>query len=76
MNLRMSYGIKLYGNAHVEAIGEIFNVFNAKNPSGFVASRLLGTGAPNPDFMQPTEFSGDFQNPEQRVVQIGFRISF
>jgi hypothetical protein len=76
MNLRLSYGFKLYGNAHLEAIGEIFNLFNAKNPSGFVASRLLGTGVPNPDFMQPTEFSGDFQNPEQRVGQIGFRLSF
>jgi len=26
--------------------------------------------------MQPNEYSGDFQNPEQRVGQIGFRFSF
>jgi hypothetical protein len=26
--------------------------------------------------MQPTEYSGDFQNPEQRVGQIGFRFTF
>ena len=31
---------------------------------------------PNPDFLQPTEYSGDFQNPEQRVGQIGFRFTF
>jgi hypothetical protein len=76
LNLRVSYGFRLYRNARVEAIGELFNVFNAINPSGFLTRRLLGTGAPNPGFMQPTEFAGDFQNPEQRVGQIGFRFSF
>jgi hypothetical protein len=60
----------------VEAIGEVFNLFNAKNPSTFVATRLLGDGTPNANFLQPTEYSGDFQNPEQRVGQIGFRFSF
>ncbi len=60
----------------LEAIGEVFNLFNAKNPSGFVTAQHTGTGAPNANFMQPTEFSGDFQNPEQRVGQIGFRFSF
>jgi hypothetical protein len=30
----------------------------------------------NSAFMQPTEFAGDFQNPEQRVGQIGFRFTF
>ena len=60
----------------VEAIGEIFNVFNATNPATFRTTRLLGTGAPNPDFLQPAEYSGDFQNPEQRVGQIGFRFLF
>jgi hypothetical protein len=76
MNLRVSKAFRLFGTAQVEAIGEIFNLFNAKNPSGFITTRLLGDGTANPDFMQPTEFSGDFQNPEQRVGQIGFRFSF
>jgi hypothetical protein len=76
MNLRVSRSFRLVGNARIEAIGEVFNLFNAKNPSGFVTTRLLGDGSPNPNFMQPTEFSGDFQNPEQRVGQIGFRIAF
>ena len=76
MNLRLSYGFRLWGSSRIEAIGEIFNVLNAKNPSAFTPTRLLGTGLPNPDFMQPTNFSGDFQQPEQRVGQLGFRFSF
>ncbi|MBA2304012.1 MAG: TonB-dependent receptor [Acidobacteria bacterium] len=79
MNLRLSRSFRLYGNARVEAIGEVFNLLNAKNPAGFTggrASRLLVGGGPNPDFLQPSEYSGDFQNPEQRVGQIGFRFTF
>jgi hypothetical protein len=67
----------------VEAIGEIFNVFNAINPANFERTisnvvqtpRLVG-GEPNPGFMQPSRFAGDFQQPEQRVGQIGFRLTF
>jgi len=76
LNLRVSYSFNVYKNARLEAIGEVFNLLNAINPSAFVTRRLLGTGAPNATFMQPTNFSGDFQNPEQRVGQIGFRFSF
>ncbi|MCA1649937.1 MAG: hypothetical protein LC753_06485, partial [Acidobacteria bacterium] len=76
MNLRVSKAFRLIGTARVEAIGEIFNVLNAKNPSSFRTGRLLGDGTPNPDFLQPSEYSGDFQNPEQRVGQIGFRFTF
>ncbi len=76
MNLRVSRGFRLFNSARIEAIGEVFNLINAKNPSGFRTSRLLGTGAPNPDFLKPSEYSGDFRNPEQRVGQIGFRFTF
>jgi hypothetical protein len=75
-NLRVSKGFRLIGTARVEAIAEIFNLFNAKNPSGFTTRRILSDGTPNASFMQPTEFAGDFQNPEQRVGQIGFRFTF
>ena len=75
-NIRGSKGFKIVGTARVEAIFEIFNLFNASNPTGFVTTRLLGTGAPNTNFMQPISFAGDFQQPEQRVGQIGFRFSF
>ena len=70
MNLRLSRAFNLTGRARIEAIAEIFNLFNSKNPSAFVANRTSAR------FMQPNEFSGDFQNPEQRVGQIGFRFSF
>jgi hypothetical protein len=70
MNLRVSRSVGLSGRARIEAIGEIFNLFNAKNPATFVTNQSIE------DFMQPTEFAGDFQNPEQRVGQIGFRFSF
>ncbi len=79
VNLRVSKAFSVGVGNHslrMEAIGEVFNMFNASNPSGFVATRLLGTGLPNPNFLQPTSYSGDFQQPEQRVGQIGFRISF
>ena len=76
MNLRLAKSFRLPGTMRVEAIGEIFNLFNAKNPATFVTTRLAGTGVANADFLQPTEFSGDFQNPEQRVGQIGFRFTF
>jgi outer membrane receptor protein involved in Fe transport len=78
MNLRVSRSFRIYGNARIEAIGELFNVFNAKNPGNFLNPdrRLLGDGTPNDDFLQPHSFAGDFQEGEQRVGQIGFRFSF
>ena len=75
-NLRVSKGFRLFQNARVEAIAEMFNLFNAKNPAGFTTRRFLSDGSPNAPFMQPSEFAGDFQNPEQRVGQIGFRFTF
>ncbi|MEO8678270.1 MAG: TonB-dependent receptor [Vicinamibacterales bacterium] len=81
LNLRVSRSFGLGGSARIEAIGEVFNLMNASNPANFNPggannTRLLGTGAPNPTFLQPTAFAGDFQQPEQRVGQIGFRFSF
>ncbi len=82
LNLRVSKGFALGGSrARIEAIGEVFNLLNSSNPAGFnpggaATPRLLGTGAVNPNFLQPTAYAGDFQQPEQRVGQIGFRFSF
>ena len=75
-SLRVSKGFRLVGTARIEAIAEVFNLFNAKNPSAFTVRRILADGTPNAQFMQPTEFAGDFQNPEQRVGQFGFRFTF
>ena len=80
LNLRVSKSFPLGGRARIEAIGELFNLFNAKNPSGFVNPNRRLNSATDPTvssaFLQPTEFAGDFQNPEQRVGQIGFRLTF
>ena len=40
MNLRVSKSFRLFGNYRVEAIGEVFNLFNAKNPATFTTGRL------------------------------------
>ena len=86
VNLRVSKGFSLGRGMRVEAIGEVFNLLNAKNPSGFGPAtqfrdpRLLigsdGQATPNANFLQPTTYAGDFQEPEQRVGQIGFRFTF
>jgi outer membrane receptor protein involved in Fe transport len=79
LNLRVSKSFRLAGTARVEAIGEIFNVFNATNPSVFNGQRFIGTLAspsPNPDFMRPTGYAGDFRAAEQQLGQIGFRLTF
>jgi len=80
-NLRVSKVFSI-GRARLEAIGEVFNLFNAINPSNIVAgasaNRRVNTPAGPPDqtLLQPASFSGDSQRPEQRVGQIGLRFTF
>ena len=79
LNVRVARAFRLRGRARIEAIGEVFNLANSDNPDGFVTRRYTGdlaSPAPNPTFMQPTTFAGDFHQPEQRVGQIGVRFSF
>jgi outer membrane receptor for Fe3+-dicitrate len=78
-NLRVSRVFSLGGRAHLEAIAEVFNLFNALNPGGFIGSYFVGSKSShslNPNFLRPDSFAGDFQMPEQRVGQIGFRLTF
>ncbi len=81
LNLRVSKAIPLGPRMRIEAIAEIFNLFNAKNPGVFGTlpyRRVVSATNPTvqPSFFQPSEYAGDFQNPEQRVGQIGFRFIF
>ncbi|HJR59657.1 MAG TPA: carboxypeptidase regulatory-like domain-containing protein [Vicinamibacterales bacterium] len=78
LNLRVSRGFRLWGTARVEAIGEVFNLLNAKNPALPLTSQRVNTttGAGLAAFMQPVAYAGDFQQPEQRVGQVGFRFTF
>jgi hypothetical protein len=81
LNLRVSkvFGI---GRVKVEAIGEVFNLFDAINPSniagGASGNRTVSgsNGALDPSLLQPVSYSGDSQRPEQRVGQVGLRFSF
>jgi hypothetical protein len=86
VNLRVSKGFGLPGGTRLEAVAEVFNLFNSKNPSGFGPATQFrdplnligddGAASANPNFLQPTTYAGDFQEPEQRVGQIGFRFVF
>ena len=87
MNLRVGKRFGLGGSAALELFGEVFNLFNSKNPTFFSGSSPLtaaarvftGTAAApvaNPNFMKPLGYAGDAGQPEQRVGQIGFRFSF
>ena len=81
LNLRVSKVFRV-GHTNIEAIGEVFNLLNAINPSNIVsgtsANRRVFTpsGASDSTLLQPASFSGDSQRPEQRVGQIGVRLSF
>jgi hypothetical protein len=81
MNLRVSKIFRAR-QASIEVMAEVFNIFNAINPSNIVggvsANRTVFTlsGAQDPTLLQPTSYSGDSQRPEQRVGQIGIRLTF
>jgi hypothetical protein len=76
LNLRVSRGFTLGGSMRIEAIAEVFNLFNAINPSLPLVSNRVGPNGPLSSFMQPTAYAGDFGQPEQRVGQLGFRLTF
>jgi hypothetical protein len=76
-NVRVSKVFHLAGRANLEAIGEVFNLFNATNPSGFRARVIVpASGAADPNLLQPATYSGDFRRPEQRIGQLGIRFTF
>ena len=76
-NLRISRTFPLARGLRIEAIGEVFNLFNAKNPVLAISQRRINAGgALNTSFMQPTAYAGDVGQTEQRVGQIGLRLTF
>lgn len=77
LNLRVSKSFRIHGTARIEAIAEVFNMFNAKNPALPITSqRANAAGVQQASFMQPVAYAGDIQQPEQRIGQLGFRFSF
>ncbi len=54
----------------IEAILEMYNIFNNKNPNLYDGNRLSTT------YGQPTAFAGDPLQSEARLIQLGVRFSF
>jgi len=54
----------------VEAIFELYNIFNNINPSGYQGNQL------GSDFGQPTAFAGDPLQGDARLAQLSVRYSF
>jgi len=54
----------------IEAIFEMYNVFNNINPASYQGNELGN------DFGQPTAFAGDPLQGEARLIQLGVRYSF
>jgi hypothetical protein len=76
LNLRVSKSFRVTGDTRIEAIGEVFNVFNALNPAFALTSQRLAGGVQRAAFLQPVAFAGDFRQSEQRIGQVGFRLTF
>jgi hypothetical protein len=76
-NLRVSKLFHIAGRSNIEAMFEVFNLFNAINPSGFRTRVIVpSTGVADATLLQPATYSGDFRRPEQREGQLGIRFTF
>ena len=81
----MAKSVRVGSRVNVEAIGEVFNLFNAINPT-FVTQGAQSYGAfyigtlashtPNAAFMKPKAYAGESGQPERPVGQLGFRLTF
>ncbi len=72
LDLRLSKTFNI-GPVGLELIGEVFNLFNDKNPAGYT---VVFDAAGNPTGIKPTVFAGDPLQGEQRLAQLGVRIRF
>jgi hypothetical protein len=67
---RLAKAFRFFGNYGVEVIGEVFNLFNSKNAAGFNGNRNSA------GYKSPTTFAGDPGRGEQRLAQLGLRVTF
>jgi hypothetical protein len=70
LDLRASKTFGITDSASLELLAEVYNLFNDTNPAGFVGNRAAA------NFGQPTTFSGDPLQGEQRLAQFGLRLRF
>jgi hypothetical protein len=72
LDLRLSKVFNV-GPVGLELIGEVFNLFNEKNPANYT---VVFDANGNPIGTKPTAFAGDVGQGEQRLAQLGVRIRF
>ena len=72
LDLRLSKVFNV-GPVGLELIGEVFNLFNEKNPAAYT---VVFDAAGNPIGSKPTAFAGDPLQGEQRLAQLGLRVRF
>ncbi len=72
-DLRLSKEFRFGSSLGFELIAEMFNVFNEKNPAGFV---VVFDPNGNPVGIEPTTYAGDPLQGEQQLIQLGARIRF
>ncbi len=70
IDMRLSKAFKFFNNYGVEVIGEVFNLANSKNQAGFVGNRNSA------NYRIATKFAGDPGQGEQRLAQLGLRLTF
>lgn len=70
IDLRLSKAFKFGGNYGFELIGEVFNVLNEENATAFNGTRTSA------NFKKPSSFAGDAGQGEQRLGQLGLRVTF
>src|SRR5262249_51542259 len=79
LDFRIAKAFRVYGTAGIELIGEVFNLFNSKNEVGFRGRQSVivgGQPVPNPAFGTPSAYAGDPGQGEQRLAQLGLRVTF
>ena len=70
IDLRGAKMFRFGGARSIEALIEVFNLFNATNPAGYNGNRSSAT------FGQPSTFAGNPLQGEQRLAQLGLRFHF
>jgi Carboxypeptidase regulatory-like domain/TonB dependent receptor-like, beta-barrel len=78
-DVRLAKEFKFFHNYGVEVIGEIFNLFNSKNPANFNGNCVVDSNGKctfPAGFGAANTFAGDPAQGEQRLAQLGLRITF
>jgi hypothetical protein len=71
IDVRLAKAFKFFGNTGFEIIGEVFNILNSKNEAAFRGNRSSTT-----TYRTPAAFAGDPGQGEQRLAQLGLRVTF